>query len=217
MSGFFKKAIGLFVEFEESEDAKKNSTLSANENAAQYPASAAGSLSAQEIEKFEKHFDELFDKANLPGPDYFEFTKMMNVLEAHIHDENARISAVYASLSTQGLNKSTILDTARQYRAIVEQDKAEFEKAVHAKANEEIEGRKAELSSLEAKIKENSDMIQKLTHEITVSQQKINTLKTEMVQEEARLINNKGGYTIACQAMLNKISSDIQKLNAILQ
>jgi hypothetical protein len=38
------------------------------------------------IDKFDRHFETLFDQANLPGPDYYEFWKMMKTFKPHIKD-----------------------------------------------------------------------------------------------------------------------------------
>lgn len=83
MASFFKKALGVFVEFDDApnDTPSSGSAPSISREISSNPANHA------EAEKFEKYFDQLFDKANLPGPDYFEFYKMMETLEKHIPDE----------------------------------------------------------------------------------------------------------------------------------
>ena len=221
MSEFIKKALGLFVEFD------GNDAPPAHGNSTNIPAGMAsqpvkqvvynGTLSQQDIDKFTKHFNDLFDRSNLPGPDYYEFSKMMHLLESQIPDENTRIATVFASLSIQGLTKEKILSTATQYSTIIENDKAQFEKAAAEKAAVDIEGRKAKVDALEKKIADNSEMIRKLTQEITETQSQIGTLKNEIVQEDTKISANKGSFLIAYQAMVNKINTDIQKINTIIK
>ncbi|MES2703413.1 MAG: hypothetical protein V4649_12280 [Bacteroidota bacterium] len=218
MSEFFKKALGLFVEFEDDTDAAKVKmqgppTLS---NKTPQPANT-GPLSQQDVDKFTRHFNDLFDRANLPGPDYYEFSRMMHLLEAQIPDENIRIATVFASLSIQGLTKDKIIETARQYCTMVEADRAQFERAASEKANIDIEGRKSKVAVMERKIAENSELIKKLTQEIVETQAQIGTLRNEIQQEDARIAANKSSFTVAYQAMYNKINSDIQKINTILK
>ena len=218
MASFFKKALGLFVEFEEGSDHASEPKQSAS---GYIPSMGAAPetkmfMSQSDLDKFEKHFEKLFDQANLPGPDYFEFWKMMETLEAHIPDEKARISAVFASLSIQGLTKQKLVESAAHYQGMIQKDKTEFERAFSMKVNTELEGRKKNITDLEKKIAANSEMIQKLTKEITEAQGAIATLKSEMVQEEHKLVSNKGGYNIACDAMLKHITEDIQKIQTIL-
>jgi len=220
---FFKKAMGIFVEFED--DSKKNETESSSSdsnsqlprNTVSTPASLPAGLNQEDMDKFERHFDKLFDGANLPGPDYYEFWKTMETLEQHIPDEKARISATYASLSIQGLTKAKLVETAMHYRKLVEQDKQAFEKAFSAKAGSEIVSREHSIKEMEKKIASNSEMIQRLTKEISDAQVRITTLKKEIIDQEAKLSSNRQGYEIACQAMIRKISGDIDKINSLLQ
>lgn len=218
MGSIFKKALGVFVEFEEDQSKPLNApahTPSAKSESGKSPVpnvSSSSSLNQQDIEKFEKHFEGLFDKVNLSGPDYYEFFKMMETLEAHIPDEKARIAAVFASLSIQGLTKQKLLETAEHYKAAVLTDRDQFDKASNKKVETELEGRKQHLGSLEKKIFDNSELIKNLTKEITEAQDKIAVLKAEIVQEENKLLSNRGGYTFASNAIFSKVASDIQKI-----
>lgn len=223
MAGFFKKALGVFVEFEDENKNTSNTTTNTNTNIPsnnQIPTPKNEVVYSQqhhaEAEKFEKYFDQLFDKANLPGPDYYEFFKTMETLEAHIHDEKARLSATFASLSIQGLTKEKLITTATQYKEIMENDKLNFEKALSGKLNSEIVGRNNELKGMESKIQAHSELIQKLTKEITEYQIQMGKLKNEIIEEENKLTANKSGYMLACSAVINKIVSDIQKIQSTL-
>ncbi len=226
MSDFIKKALGMFVEFEETPEqpeggsnAMRNPATSVPSNIPQAnPKQPAynGPMTQQDIDKFTRHFEEVFDKANLEGLDYYEFSKTMHALESTLPDENMRIATVYATMKIQGLTKEKILETARHYVGVLEADKAMFEKAASDKANQEIEDRKAKAAGLEKKIAENGEMIKKLTQEIAEAQAAIGTIKNEIVQYDAKISANKGSYTIAYRAIYNKIISDIQKLSTLI-
>jgi predicted nucleic acid-binding Zn-ribbon protein len=206
-----------FVEFED-EKSKEPSTLTQPSVLSTSSTTTIVNNPGSQVEagKFEKYFDRLFDQANLPGPDYFEFHKMMETLAAHIHDEKARLSATFASLSIQGLTKETLVASANKYKAIIEKDKVEFERALNEKLKAEVGQRQKELQDLEKKIATNSEQIQKLTKEITESQGLIGSLKAKVAEEENKLKNNGNGYQLASQAIISKIASDIQKIQSTL-
>jgi hypothetical protein len=218
MASFFKKALGVFVEFEEENKKETTSTtdsknVTTNNSHTEIPRTT---LNHAEAEKFGKYFDQLMDKANLPGPDYYEFFKMMETLEAHIQDEKARLSATFASLSIQGLTKEKLIETAGKYKEIMEKDRVNFEKALADKINAELGKRNNDLQGFEKKIQANSELIQKLTKEITEAQSMIGKLKGEIIEEENKLSANKSGYMTACSAVISKISSDIQKIQSTI-
>ncbi len=250
MGNIFKKALGLFVEFEPEQGEKKAGSwgddglplqvkppqrkqesegtehLPANSRqqvtaqpqpAASYqPSASQSTISPEDADKFEKHFEELFDGANLPGPDYYEFWKMMETLEAAVPDDKIRLTAVYASLQVQGLSKEKLLETAAAYQQIIEKDRTEFQGAVNAKASKDIEGRKATVVELEKKNAANAEKIQQLTKEIQDNNAAVEALKKEVIDEEAKLNNNRNGYNIACDAMMAMIGGDIQKIKTHL-
>lgn len=213
---FFKKALGVFVEL----DTSAASTPSPSSSFPSSPASAPigiTTLDAASAEKFEKHFETLFDKANMPGPDYFEFWKTMETLEKHLPDENSRLAATYASLSVQGLTKPKLLETAAAYMDIIVRDRAAFEQAAAQKAAAAVDGRKQTVVQMEQRIAAHSEQIRKLNAEITEGQAKISALKKELVDEEMKLNTNRSGYQLACDAMTSKIKGDIEKIRTQLQ
>ncbi len=217
MSSFLKKALGVFVEFEQGEEKLRQST------GEELPLKAdAGktittrTLSGEGTGKFEKHFHALFERANLPGPDYFEFWKMMETLSTHVPDEKARMAVVYATLAVQGLSKEKLVGSAEQYSRIIETDKQEFLNAVNTKLHSEIQGRKQTVIELEKKNAENAELIRKLTEEITGNQNKIKSFRREIGDEESRLNENTNGYKFACDAMMARIGNDIQKIQTNL-
>jgi uncharacterized coiled-coil protein SlyX len=213
---FFKKALGVFVELDTSADSAPSVSSSRPSSPASSPIGFT-QLDQASAEKFEKHFEQLFDKANLPGPDYFEFWKTMETLEKLIPDEGSRLAATYASLSVQGLTKAKLLDTAAAYMDVIAKDRAAFEQAAAAKAAAAVDGRKHTVVELEQRIAANSEQIRKLNAEITEMQGKISGLKKELVDEEMKLNTNRTGYQLACDAMTSKIKGDIEKIRTQLQ
>ncbi|MEO6049568.1 MAG: hypothetical protein ABIQ57_18940 [Candidatus Kapaibacterium sp.] len=180
------------------------------------PAPMRGALSKEDVDKFEKHFSGLMERANLPGPDYYEFFKMMETLEAHIADEGARMAAVFATLSIQGMTKEKLLESAGVYGGLIEEDSVQFHKALADKDASEVTGRQESVKDLESKIQKNAEQIQALTKQITEFQTKIAALNKEAEQEKQRIEINSSAYRIASQAMSTKIQSDIQKITSYM-
>ena len=100
MANFGKKILSAFVEVRDEENPAATSTVPQ-----QHKSSFLAPVPAPGVsEKFTHYFDKLFAEANLPGPDYYEFAKMIQAMTA-IADEKARFSAAFAGLSAQGLGQ----------------------------------------------------------------------------------------------------------------
>ncbi|MFB6457584.1 hypothetical protein ACE38W_20105 [Chitinophaga sp. Hz27] len=216
-----KRALGLFVEFEpgnEPANSQDQSPLSQKFPLTNFQSTTntPSAISGADLDKFEQHFTGLFEKSNLPGPDYFEFWKMMEALQKHLPDENARIPVVFATLSVQGLTKESLITSAAKYKLIIEEDKAAFDKAAGAKESDEVEKRRNEMQALQQKIADNSTLIQQLTQEITAAQQQASELKKEVEDQEEKILNSRRGYQVASEAMIRKINNDIQKFESSL-
>jgi hypothetical protein len=209
MAKLLRKALGLFVDFNED-----NTAIATNQNTTGENGSAKFHFQNEDLEKFEAHFEQLMDASNLPGPDYYEFIKMMEVLEKAVPDEKARMSAVFASLSVQGLTKDKLLKTAEKYQEVIENDHQNFNNALLVKSDSDINNKRQTALELDQTIRDNSELIQKLTKEITKCQIEIGKLKEEITESEDKLANSKRGYELAYNAMLNKIKSDIQSIQA---
>jgi len=223
MSSFFRKAMSLFVVLDENA-ASQSAASSTPSGATNGPApeqtvqtaGAQTALSGTDIAKFEQHFQQLFEQTNLPGPDYFEFWKTMDTLEAHIPDEAARMKAVYASLKIQGLNKQTLVGTAGKYKDAVLLDKANFEAAVRKKSEAEIAGRQTEIKKIEQEREEKTKMVEKLRQEIEASAGRLSSLQEEITAEQQKIENAQRGYLAACNAMVSKIEADIEQFQQII-
>jgi len=155
-------------------------------------------------EKFQQYFDKLFNEANIPGPDYFEFSKMTEAMHS-IPNETARYTAAFAGLAVQGLDKQKLLSTARQYLQVLETDTAHFNTTVDAALQEKVHGKKNE-------VEEKNRRIQQLAQEISELQNQVALLLNEIKDNEDKIEASTGGYKAASKAMKNKILSDIQKI-----
>ena len=217
MSGFFRKAVGMFVEIEEDQEGNVSVTKHPSQPAHVAISPGPGfKISKEDFGKFEVHFNDLLAKSNAAGPDYYEFWKMMETLTAHIADERARLSAVFASLSIQGLTKQQLVASAQYYLTVIEKDKTQFSSAVTEKSKTHIEIKKREAQELEKKIAANAELIQKLTKEITESQAKVGLITQEIAAEENKIKSNAEGYEVAYHAVHTKINTDITKIHATL-
>lgn len=159
--------------------------------------------------KFKDYFDKLFKEANIPGPDYFEFSKMIDAMQA-VPDEQVRYITAFAGLSVQGLDKQKLLTTATQYLQVLETDATNFHSTVDAALQEKVHEKQRLMEEKEKRI-------QQLTQEISTLQNDLQNLQTEIKENEAKIAANTGGYKYESEAMKDRISRDMDKIKRYIQ
>ena len=209
MASIGKKILSAFVEMQDKDEPPANHTepqpkLSTTGPPPQYTAytGAPQSTDAGRTEKFTQYFDKLFRDANLPGPDYFEFSKMIAAMSG-IPDERSRYSAAFAGLSVQGLDKGKLLSTATEYLRILEKDAANFDSTVDAALHEKVHAKQKEIEDRAARIRE-------LQKEISEHERQVAALNSEIKENEEKIASNTGGYKAESERMKHRIANDIE-------
>jgi len=205
MSNFAKRILSTFVEIDETADnaEKKVSSQPSPERHTDAVSSTTNVVFASD--KFKIYFDNLFKETNFPGPDYYEFTKMIEAMNA-ISDEKTRFVSAYAGLSLQGLDKDKLIKTANQYLQMVDNDAKNFQGTVEKALQEKVVGKKKEME-------DKAKRIQDLTKEINELTAKLESLNNDIRENEQKINANAGTYRHESDTMKNKITQDIQKIN----
>ena len=202
MSGFGKKFLSAFVEV--SEDEQK---VTEKPSAPPPPITAVRATMTTpsgNSSKFKQYFDKLFSEANIPGPDYYEFSKMTEAMQG-INDEKARYCAAFAGLQVQGLDKHKLLQSVQEYQQLLDADAIAFNNTVNTALQEKVTVKK------EAIEKAKQEM-QQLSQQILNLQQQITTLTEEIAENEAKLVSNKSGYISTLESFHAKLAGDIEKI-----
>ena len=166
-------------------------------------AGVAGTGAADQ--RFADHFDKLFSDANIPGPDYYEFSKMITAMQL-VRDEQARYYAAYAGLQVQGLDKQKLLSTAAEYLRVLTADAGEFQKTVENALQEKVHSRTVEAE-------EKGRRIQTLSQEILKLQEEIGAMQREIGENKEKLTASSNAYARESGRRKQQIEADIQKIN----
>lgn len=154
--------------------------------------------------KFMQYFDRLFSEANIPGPDYYEFSKMIEAMRS-IPDEKARFCAAFAGLHVQGLDKPKLLSTAADYLKLLDDDAANFNATIDVALQEKVRSKQKE-------IEEKSGRIQDLSGEMAELHNKISLLNAEIKENAEKIDASTSGYIAEGQNIKNKVLLDIEKI-----
>jgi hypothetical protein len=166
-------------------------------------AGSAGSRAADQ--RFADYFDKLFSDSNIPGPDYYEFSKMIGAMQL-ITDEQSRYYAAFAGLQVQGLDKQKLLSTAAEYLRVLTADANQFQTTVEAALQEKVHSRMAEAG-------EKGRRIQALSQEILKLQEEIGAMQREIGENKDKLTASSTAYAAESSRRKQEIEADIQKIN----
>ncbi|HTI91860.1 MAG TPA: hypothetical protein VL727_14800 [Puia sp.] len=164
---------------------------------------AAGGGAADQ--RFAEYFDKLFSDANIPGPDYYEFSRMIRAMQL-IPDEQSRYNAAYAGLQVQGLDKQKLLSTAAEYMRVLTADASQFQTTVEAALQEKVNSRMVEAE-------EKGRRIQALSQEILKLQEEIGAMQREIGENKDKLTASCAAYAAESGRRKQEIEADIQKIN----
>lgn len=202
MSNFGKKILSAFVDIEDSENEESTKTNPQNVVA------KSAYVSSDKSEKFNAYFSKLFQESNMPGPDYYEFSKMVDAMQM-IPDEKTRYISAFAGLSVQGLTKDRLVESAAQYQKILDADAENFNSTLNVALQDKVELKRKQLE-------EKSKKIQDLTREIQDLNNSILVLGNDIKENEEKIKDNQSGYASELQKFKSKIEQDVQKIKTIL-
>jgi hypothetical protein len=204
MASIGKKILSAFMEVEDEKRAPAR--VAGAESAGAAESAAAGPVqAASEDRRFLDYFDTLFSEANIPGPDYYEFARMIAAMQA-IADERSRYAAAFAGLQVQGLDKDKLLATAGEYLRVLTADADRFGKTVEAAQQEKVHSRSAEAE-------EKGRRIQALSQEMLELQAQITAMQKEVGEAKEKLEANSNAYAFESERRKRQIQTDIGKIN----
>lgn len=160
-------------------------------------------------DEFNQYLQKALDDANLPGPDYYEFSKALDTLKASPLTEEQKYATIFAGFGAQGVKPQDLVDAAQKYIAILGQKKSsEFDTSVQSAeqaikdSEESIRVIGEENVSLSQKIADNAKKISELSD-------KLNSMKTKVEVKKTT-------FNMSYQNFINKIMGDIENIKKYL-
>jgi hypothetical protein len=135
---------------------------------------------------FIKFFEDEMVKANLPGPDYFEFRQQLTKTQQKMSSKGGAspelvLQAVLMSFEAQNITSANLIETAQHYKVAMQQKNDDFLKGAEAEKNNQLQKRQAVLQSHT----DNIQKIQQQLQQLEIQKQQLNdALNKEKTQLE---------------------------------
>ncbi len=169
--------------------------------------------------KFVEHFVDLLEKANLPGPDYFEFKQALKSMDGLGLDEAKQYLASWASFKAMGgvSDPSVLTTSAGQYIAVLNKDRTAFLKDVEKAINERVGSLNKELVKLQEDNKTYAQQIVELQRKISDNNGRLEKINEDIQQQSAKINENRDSYDITYHSFVEQINLDVTKIKNYLR
>ena len=151
-------------------------------------------------------------KQTQPGFDFLKFKQSISQLTGLNLDASTSLKSAFATASTMGVTKDSLLQSARHYLTVLGDEKKQFDEALNKQVQQRIASKKDELSSLQSQIEDHKRQISKLEKQITEFQQKISRSDEEMAEARTSIDQTKMKFETTYQQFVAAIEKDITSI-----
>jgi hypothetical protein len=176
---------------------------------------------------FVKFFEDELAKANLAGPDYFEFRQQLLKTQQKMSAKGMAapevvLQAVLMSFDAQGVSADKLIEAARHYKEVIKQKNDDFIKGAETERNNQLQKRQTALQAHTDAIQKLQQQIQQLDQQRQQLEQAMNKEKTQ--QEVDKTLGKEGIekieraerlITAAHEYMQSTIDADIKRLKSV--
>jgi len=123
-----------------------------------------------------------------------------------------KIQTVMATLSTKGLTKLKIIDSAAYYIKILENEKTKFYEAFKQEVDKQVNKKNEEVQKLEQENKTKAELIAKLNSEIEANKVKILSVKNQITAANEKFAQTEAGFKTTYSFVVDQINSNVNKI-----
>ncbi len=181
---------------------------------------AGGPVSTGSVDaKFMDHFAGLLTKANLQGPDYFEFREILRNLTNLGLPEEKQFQAAWASFKAMGgvADAAVLTTTANQYLSALNADREGFAQSAENALTDKVSGLQAEQKRLQTENEAIARQVADLQQKLAANTDRLAKLGGELSEQTARIAQNKANYEATFATVAGQINGDIAKIGTYLK
>ena len=169
--------------------------------------------------KFVDHFAAVLSKANLQGPDYFEFREILRNLSTLGLPEDKQFQAAWASFKAMAgtADPQTLTVAANQYLTALNTDRDLFLKSVETAIQDRVGGLQAEQKKLQADNDAIGKQMAELQQRLGKNNDRLAQIGGEVVEQSTKINQNKANFEATYTNFTEQIKSDVAKIGSYLK
>lgn len=182
-------------------------------------ANATGSAVGAIDTKFVDHFAAVLGKANLQGPDYFEFREILRNLSNLGLPEEKQFQAAWASFKAMAAvgDPAMLTTAANQYLAALGTDRDSFLKSVEMAVQERVGGLQTEQKKLLADNDAIAKQITELQQRATTNNDRLAKISGEVIDQSSKINQNRANFETTYATFTDQIKADVSKIATYLK
>lgn len=169
--------------------------------------------------KFIDHFAGVLSKANLQGPDYFEFREILRNLGNLGLPEDKQFQAAWASFKAMAAtgDPGVLATAANQYLTALSVDRDAFLKSVEAATQERVGGLQEEQKKLQADNEAIAKQLAELQQRAGANAERLAKISGEVLDQSAKINQNKANFEATYATFTDQIKADVSKIATYLK
>ena len=150
------------------------------------------------------------------GFDYIKFRQSLNQIKKLNLDESTSIKSAFATASTIGLTKNSLINSGKHYLSVLMNEKSQFDQALNNQISQRVAARKNEVLQLEQKITEYRTKVKEIEKKIEEYKYRIDNSDSEVEKARKKIEDTKSKFELAFNKYVEIIESDISQFDAYL-
>jgi hypothetical protein len=156
-----------------------------------------------------KYFNDEMQKHAQPGLCYKDFAESLEALNGQPLTEQQKYTVVFTTFRTQGMTPDKLVQSALQYKGIMDNVKSTFDNEMQSSKKVGVEDKMSQVQTLEAEI-------QKLTMQIQSKTEQINKLNQEAADNATTLESENQAFLQAYNTKSSFIENHINNIKTFL-
>ncbi|MBT8231165.1 MAG: hypothetical protein HKO66_02600 [Saprospiraceae bacterium] len=149
--------------------------------------------------------------------DYLKFKQSVLTLQNMDMSIEIAYKSAFATASTLGLTKESLIKSANGYKYSVQNERESFAESLLAQKKVKIDGRKDEVIELTRKIESHKLKIKELEREIAIFQSRIDNVDSDVEAARQKIESVKNNFLEVYDVIHKDISNDIDLINNYLK
>lgn len=159
---------------------------------------------------------EAIKENHLKDFDYIKFKQSVSNLSDMNLDEATSIKSAFATASTMGLTKESLLKTAHHYKVVLEKEREQFAVALKNQISKNVDAQRVEAQKLAERIEEYKRKIAQMEREMEAYQKKINGVDDSIAKAKEKIDGTRDKFKSAFDMLYNVIDEDILQIERLL-